>query len=56
MDQIEIEMNMPYISTKIKFKDKNILIEHPEYKKYEAVLYAQDLMMSYAPMPIKNSI
>ena len=56
MDQIEIEMNMPYISTKIKFKDKNILIEHTEYKKYEAVLYAQDLMMSYAPMLIKNSI
>ena len=56
MDQIEIEMNMPYISTKIKFKDKNILIEHPEYKKYEAVLYAHDLLMNGFPRLIKNSI
>lgn len=55
-EQIEIEMNMPYISMKIKFKDKNILIEHPEYKKYEVVLYAQDIMMSYAPILIKETV
>lgn len=45
---IEIEMNMPYTSLKMKIKDENFLIQHPEYKKYETVLYAQDLMITYA--------
>lgn len=47
-EQIEIELNMPYTSMKIKFRDERILSEHPEYKACEEALYAQDLMLMYA--------
>lgn len=49
---IKLELNMPYTSIKIKIEDEDFLLKNP---KYQDVIYAQDLMLTFASEIIKKT-